>query len=66
MVCLNGTSDFGGQRQDVVFTPAGGSFQAGALIRVWFTNAATDAYGNQLYNFQSSFTILAGPEHGRR
>ena len=56
-VLLNGTVALSAGNQDVVFTPAGGSFQAGALIQVWFTSAATDTYGNQLYNYQSSFTI---------
>jgi hypothetical protein len=45
----------------VEFVPSGGVFQAGALIQVWITGAATDAYGNPLQNqnFQSSFTIQA-------
>jgi hypothetical protein len=54
---LAGTITLSADNQDVVFTPNGGNFQSGALIQVWFTNAATDGYGNPLYNYQSSFTI---------
>ena len=47
--------------QSVTFVPAGGQFQAGALIQVWITSAATDSFGNPMSgnNFQSSFTIQA-------
>jgi YVTN family beta-propeller protein len=41
--------------QVVVFTPAA-ALTPGAIIRVFFTNAATDTSGNPLYNYQGSFT----------
>jgi hypothetical protein len=54
-----GTITPSADNQAVTFVPAGGAFQAGALIQVWVTSAATDTIGNPLYNFQSSFTIQA-------
>ncbi|HTA45517.1 MAG TPA: Ig-like domain-containing protein [Bryobacteraceae bacterium] len=60
---MTGSISVAADNQDVTFTPTGGSFTAGALVQVFFTNGATDASGNALVNFQSSFTIapsLAG------
>ena len=58
-VLLAGNITLAAGNQDVVFTPNGGTFQAGALIQVFFTSAATDTTGNPLFNFQSSFRIAA-------
>ena len=56
-VALNGAISVAASNQDVTFTPPGGVFAAGAYIQVFFTSGATDAAGNPLYNFQSSFRI---------
>jgi Bacterial Ig-like domain len=42
--------------QLVVFTPSA-PLQAGALVQAWFTSAATDPYGNALFDYQASFTV---------
>jgi uncharacterized repeat protein (TIGR01451 family) len=55
-VLITGTSTVGGNDRVVTFTPSV-PFQAGALIEVWFTSFAGDVYGNQLYDYQTSFTI---------
>ena len=45
--------------QAVAFVPGGGAFQAGAVIQVWVTSAATDTAGNPAVSYQSQFTIQA-------
>ncbi|MGN6593989.1 MAG: Ig-like domain-containing protein [Terriglobales bacterium] len=44
--------------QVVTFTPAA-PFQAGAVVQIWFTSAATDPSGNPLAAYQTSFSIAA-------
>ena len=42
--------------QIVTFTPAA-PLANGGMVQVWFSSAATDAFGNTLYNYYTSFTV---------
>ena len=55
-VIVPGTVVVSGNNQAVQFTPSG-PFTAGALIQIFFDSTATDASGNALNNYQSSFTV---------
>jgi hypothetical protein len=61
LVSQNGALVSGGVQvsasgQVVTFTPAA-PFQAGAVVQIWFTSAATDPSGNPLVGYQTSFSI---------
>ena len=51
-----GTINLSGNNQVVEFTPSA-AFTAGAYVQVFFSSAATDTFGNALYNFQYAFTV---------
>ena len=55
-VLITGATVVTGNNRVVTFRPSV-PFQRGSLVAVWFTSAATDAAGNRLYDYQTSFTI---------
>lgn len=55
-VIVPGTVALSSNNQAVQFTPAA-PFVAGDYVQVFMDSTATDANGNALYNYQSSFTV---------
>src|ERR1700681_4377914 len=53
---ITGSSNVTTNNQVVTFTPSA-TLTPGALIQVWFTSAAADSFGNQLIDYQTSFTV---------
>jgi len=51
-----GTISLSGNNRVVQFTPSA-PLTAGAYVQIFFSSAATDTFGNQLYNFQGAFTV---------
>jgi hypothetical protein len=54
-VAVSGTPTVAANGQSIVFTPSS-SFTAGTPIQVFLNSTAQDTYGNNLTNFQATFT----------
>ncbi|MGA2534763.1 MAG: Ig-like domain-containing protein [Terracidiphilus sp.] len=53
---ITGSVSVDSTNQIVTFTPSAPLANAG-MVQVWFSSAATDTFGNTLYNYYTSFTV---------
>ena len=59
-VLVEGALTVSGGGTAIHFNPAG-NLTPGALVQVFVTSAATDAFGNALYDYSGSFTVAGEP-----
>lgn len=53
---ISGSVSVDTTNQIVTFTPTS-ALKGGSTVQVWFSDTATDVFGNTLYNYYTSFTV---------